>query len=200
MDKQLEILKNFICSNSLEKLEREIIRDDEKLKEICQKIYNNHKSAINLIMDNVETNVTQTIIAETLVKQLKSMGFRQIGTGTRNIRFVPGTWDSWSCKRISFNLYNSGGINKKYYLFVDAIFDSRIHNEKQIAISKCLGNNGNKKRIGTVLSKTDLENLCKYIEDNGEINNENEEKLKQSLHKCLSNIDFDKINQIIKQK
>jgi len=176
-------------------LEREVMGSDEALERLCQQIYDKHKDALKLIYDNVDMVPAQAKIAEVLVPILESYHYKRIkGNGSRNIKFLPENVSSTNLD-FYFKIWNTGGAGDKYELKVELVPENNFDKQKLEKIRQAVGITSGKK-IGTIMGKNDLMNICEAIEE-GCFNNEEQSKLEGGFKKILEKIKREDIEQIL---
>lgn len=202
IDEILQVKKSYISNDMLlvlkhykELLEREIMVD-EKTIELCQKIYNAHKEAFKLIIDNVDLTSVQTKIAEVLVPIFEERGYKRIkGKGSRNIKFLPKNVKE--NQDIYFKIWNTGGVSDRYELKLELNTEKGFDEEKLKKLRGCLNIKNNAKKIETILEKKFLEEINESVEEAGCMTEKQKEKVEKSFKKILDEINIEEVEKIL---
>lgn len=86
----------------------EDIMDNKKLKEVCMKIYRNHKNALDLIFENKPD--LQFLISEVLQQIVKEQGFKLDSYSKTYVRFYPTQFEKYKFLRKGNGWTNTNNI------------------------------------------------------------------------------------------
>ena len=173
---------------------------DEKIKQICERIYSCHRKAIDTIIDNVDTgqNECQIAVARLINTAIgENNKYKHLGgkDNYRNISFIPKDFSQYEdC--FKFRIWNAV-MKGEFSLKIDFLKDD-LNIQQQIcnACNKAIIKTQKNTVIGTILNRKECEKLCKNYEDNQELTKEWEEKILNKIKSILSIVNYDALKNI----
>lgn len=210
--KQTETKVDILITDYLDILRRDVLMDEE-LQKICQRIYFEHKDALDLIFDNRPDNLS--LMSEIYIEALKELHtegkiiFDPTFSGKSIIRFglreldeefpaiaYSGGWNNHRAYAIEINNKNEQSSGK-----INLVFTGEIEEERRVDLekflrqvdSKALRTNWKWKSIGgwkiKAVNKLFMEDLSLELEEEDRDNLV--KKLKTSLEDTLEKISSD---------
>lgn len=177
--------------------------NDNEIKEICEKIYRNHKKALDIIFKNVGAlqNESQFAVAKLLNDFIKNENQYEFVGKNDNIRNICFTHKEFSkyAEIFKFRIWN-GIMNEDFSLVIDFL---NLDFEKQkllcnaCGIKKIIKSPQNKVSFGKILSKQECRKFNEDFEKDSKISPKWEEKILSNLKNKLNNIDVDKVGKIL---